>query len=29
MSASGTSVVNGLKVKIVAVDGGRAVIRMS
>jgi hypothetical protein len=29
MSASGTSVVNGLKVKIVAVDGDRAVIRMS
>jgi hypothetical protein len=29
MSASGTSVVNGLRVKIVAVDGDRAVIRLS
>ena len=29
MSASDTSVVNGLEVKIVAVDGDRAVIRMS
>ncbi|MGW7360209.1 hypothetical protein ACWGI0_27140 [Streptomyces sp. NPDC054802] len=29
MSASGTSVVDGLRVKIVAVDGDRAVIRMS